>query len=82
MTAIGTYEARTHLSQLLERVANGETITITRRGVPVATLGPPAPPRGLSAEAVDEFLEFRRRYAGRGLAQNAIKAWRHEGHKY
>lgn len=41
MSTAGVYETRTHLSQLLQRVANGETITITRHGVPVAVLAPP-----------------------------------------
>lgn len=40
MTQIGAYEAKTHLSELLERVAKGEKITITKHGVPVATLQP------------------------------------------
>jgi prevent-host-death family protein len=31
-----------HLSELLERVARGEEITVTRRGQPVARLVPPA----------------------------------------
>lgn len=34
------YEAKTHLSRLLNRVIQGDTVTITRHGVPVATLGP------------------------------------------
>jgi prevent-host-death family protein len=37
---IGTYAAKTHLGALLERVARGESITITRRGKPVAELRP------------------------------------------
>lgn len=37
-------EARRSLSALLERAAQGERITITRRGTPVAELGP-APSR-------------------------------------
>jgi prevent-host-death family protein len=40
MDTIGAYEAKTHLPQLLERVSKGEKITITRHGVPVATLQP------------------------------------------
>ena len=42
MESIGAYEAKTHLSQLLERVGRGERITITRHGVPVAVLVPPS----------------------------------------
>lgn len=38
--SVGAYEAKTHLPQLLDRVAAGERITITRRGKPVAQLVP------------------------------------------
>jgi prevent-host-death family protein len=37
---IGAYEAKTHLPALLERVARGEQITITKHGKPVAKLVP------------------------------------------
>jgi prevent-host-death family protein len=40
METIGAYEAKTHLPKLLERVAEGERITITKHGVPVAVLEP------------------------------------------
>lgn len=40
MAEVGMYEAKTHFPKLVERVAKGETITITRHGVPVAVLGP------------------------------------------
>lgn len=39
--SVGVHEAKTHLSKLLEDVAAGEEVVITRRGLPVATLGPP-----------------------------------------
>jgi len=41
MATVGAYEAKTHLPRLLERVAQGETITITKHGKPVAVLSPP-----------------------------------------
>ena len=41
MRTIGAYEAKTHLPRLLDEVAGGETITITKHGVPVALLVPP-----------------------------------------
>lgn len=41
MTSVGSYQAKTHLAQLLERVAKGESIVITRRGVPIAMLTQP-----------------------------------------
>lgn len=37
---IGAYEAKTHLSELLEKVESGEEITITKHGAPVAKLVP------------------------------------------
>jgi prevent-host-death family protein len=41
MTSIGFYEARTHLSELLDQVARGKRVLITRRGKPAALLSPP-----------------------------------------
>ncbi len=40
MESIGSFEAKTHLPQLLERVAQGEEFTITKHGKPVARLMP------------------------------------------
>ena len=37
---VGTFEAKTHLSALLDRVAKGEKITITKHGIPAAMLVP------------------------------------------
>ncbi|UGS35430.1 type II toxin-antitoxin system Phd/YefM family antitoxin [Capillimicrobium parvum] len=38
--SVGVHEAKTHLSRLLEDVAAGNEVTITRRGAPVARLVP------------------------------------------
>ena len=38
MQTVGSHEAKTRLPELLRSVEQGETITITRRGVPVARL--------------------------------------------
>ncbi|HQN19346.1 MAG TPA: type II toxin-antitoxin system prevent-host-death family antitoxin [Syntrophobacteraceae bacterium] len=40
MKTVGGYESKTHLPELLELVAKGKKITITKQGVPVATLQP------------------------------------------
>ncbi len=40
MVNVGSFDAKTHLPALLERVAKGETVQITRRGVPIAKLVP------------------------------------------
>jgi hypothetical protein len=40
METYNIYEAKTHLSELLHRAANGETIIIARAGKPQAMLSP------------------------------------------
>ncbi len=38
MSTVGSYEAKTRLPELLRSVEQGETVTITRRGVPIARI--------------------------------------------
>lgn len=45
MRQVSLAQAKAHLSELIERVAAGETVCITRRGKPVAQLSAVAPPR-------------------------------------
>jgi len=60
MPQFGVAEAKTSLSRLLERVAQGERIIITRHGLPVAQLLPPAPQASESlAEIVEEIKRLR-----------------------
>jgi prevent-host-death family protein len=62
MTRIGAFEAKTHLASLLDRVAKGEKITITRHGVPAAVLMPVKEAAKLShPEIVEGFRELRQR---------------------
>ena len=42
VTEIGAFEAKTHLSELLEKVSQGKTFHITKRGRPMAELRPMA----------------------------------------
>jgi len=68
MTEVGAFEAKTHLSQLLDRVARGETIVITRHGKAVARLAPLSTARrGNRREAVEQLKELRQRYTLDGL---------------
>jgi prevent-host-death family protein len=65
METLGSSEAKTHLPRLLDRVVGGESITITRHGVPVATLVPVQPAKARDAGAIIE--ELRRLRKGRKL---------------
>lgn len=61
MQTVGAYEAKTHLGQLLDAVEKGETITITRHGVPVAMLVPPKKCASADVDAaIDAWLEVRK----------------------
>ena len=61
MRSVGAYEAKTHLPRLLDRVARGEEIQITRHGRPVARLVPePAPAAGDLADLIAQMREFRK----------------------
>ncbi len=61
MESVGSYEAKTHLPALLDRVAQGEEFTITRHGVPVARLVPPSATKKPDVQAtIREILESRK----------------------
>ncbi len=80
MKTIGAYEAKTHLPRLLKEVAAGESITITKHGVPVARL---VPAEGEQAPTVDELIaelrEFRRTHK---LGDVTIRELIEEGRRY
>ena len=57
-SAVGAFEAKTHLSRLLEEVQGGAIVTITLRGIPVAKLVPAdAEVRLHSRRDLDAWLE-------------------------
>jgi len=63
MEMIGAFDAKTHLSALLDRVARGERITITRHGVPAAMLVPAGEvnPKLTHEEIVEGMRALRKR---------------------
>lgn len=61
MTTISFYEARTHLSELLDQVARGKRILITRRGKPAALLSPPPVEAGKDIKQVLREMKALRR---------------------
>lgn len=61
MSTISFYEARTHFSQLLDQVALGKRILITRHGRPAAVLGPPPDETARDVKAVIAEMKALRR---------------------
>lgn len=81
---VGAYEAKTHLPKLLERVARGERITITKHGRPVAELIPAGQPdRERQRKAWDELMALRKALKARGMGASRaeILAWIKEGRR-
>lgn len=62
MTKVGAYEAKIHLSRLLEQVESGETLIITRHGKDVAVLSPvqPCPPQPDARAAIAKWRKARK----------------------
>jgi prevent-host-death family protein len=61
VATVGAYEAKTKLPELLKRVEQGEHITITKHGTPVAVLVPAGEyPRKDPVAAVAALKEFAR----------------------
>ena len=82
--SIGAYDAKTRLSELLDRVEKGEQIVITRHGKPVARLVPEGGhDRAAARAAVDELTRLRKELAARGVrvTQAEIRAMRDEGRR-
>ena len=80
MKSVGINEARSHLSALLDQVARGKKVVITRRGKPAALLVP-APEEGTGdvQEAVTQMLAYRdqRRRALGAPVREFIEEGRH-----
>lgn len=80
MREVGAFEAKTHLSALLDEVARGETIIITRRGRPVARLTAPESPDREAAVAAAETLRDLRKRIGWATTEDILKM-RDEGRR-
>jgi prevent-host-death family protein len=79
MKTVGTFEAKTHLSALLEEVERGEEFTITKHGKAVARLVPVgAVSRDRLASTVARLKAFRR---GRRLGDLSAKELIEEGRR-
>lgn len=66
MTEVGSYEAKTHLSELLARVAKGEQIVITKHGSPIAYLLPAGKRLSTASEVIRGIKELRRGIKSKG----------------
>lgn len=80
MDAVGLFEAKTRLSALVDRVARGEEITITKHGTPVAVLVPAGNIRRRDPGKVAERIRTLRK--GVRLEGLSIRQLIEEGRRY
>ena len=80
MTTVGSFDAKTHLTALLRRVSRGETVRITRRGVPIAKLVPDD--TGENENPSQLAREIRKLRKPIKLGKTTIRELIHEGRRY
>jgi antitoxin (DNA-binding transcriptional repressor) of toxin-antitoxin stability system len=85
-TLIGAHDAKTRLSELLDRVERGEEIVITRHGRPVARLSRTGSGHDVAAAraAVEALMALGEKIAAEHgpFTLDEILAWRDEGRRH
>lgn len=77
--SVGSFEAKTHLSSLLEKVGKGERVIITRHGAPIAQLIPVE--RNKNAGAGEVVRQIRQARRGVKLGGLSVRALIEEGRR-
>lgn len=80
MRKVQASEAKTHLPRLLNQVARGETIIITRHGRPIARLVPETDGQALAIEAAIDRIQQSRQTAAPVTSEELVE-WRREGQR-
>jgi prevent-host-death family protein len=80
METVGSFHAKTHLAQLLDRVAQGAEFTITKHGKPVAKLVPASSSQRTPdvRKVIEKFKAYSKR-RGRTLRGLSVRAMIEEG---
>jgi prevent-host-death family protein len=85
MSTVTAFDAKTRFGELLDRVAKGEEIVITRHDKPVARIIPEGRPSlekiRLAAEGLRELRSKMKRRGFKPLSDKEIKALINEGRR-
>ena len=79
---VGTFHAKTHFSQLLERVAKGEEITITKHDRPVARLVPADRPSREHVATIFRQMDALRQSLPRSKDKTSLKDLINQGRRF
>lgn len=82
MEIVGAFDAKSRLSELLDRASRGETFQITKHGRAVGKLVPPDSSRDpqVIAEAIARLKGFRGTFKGMDKAE--FLSLKHESHRF
>jgi prevent-host-death family protein len=79
---VGVFQAKTHFSQLLQRVAQGEEITITKHGWPLARLVPAARPSREHVAEVFRQMDALRESLPKAKAKDSLGELINQGRRF
>jgi prevent-host-death family protein len=81
-TFVGAFQAKTHFSQLLERIAKGEEITITKHDRPVARLVPAERPSRERVAALFRQMDALRQSLPKPKDKTSLKDLINHGRRF
>jgi len=76
MTTLKAVEAKSHFSEILDRVSKGEEFIVTRRGEPVAKVVPIAQPERDMQELLESLRKTRESISTRGPVREKGESWK------
>lgn len=81
MKHVSLADARANITELLDEVERGETVTISREGARSQELPPPANARSADVvQAIEELKQLRK--ANGPVTVEEILSWRDEGRRF
>jgi prevent-host-death family protein len=80
--SVGAFQAKTHFSQLLERAAKGEEITITKHDRPVARLVPAERPSREHVAAIFRQMDALRQSLPKSKDKTSLKDLINHGRRF
>jgi antitoxin (DNA-binding transcriptional repressor) of toxin-antitoxin stability system len=81
MKHVSLADARANIAKLLDEVERGETVTISREGVPARDVAAPAQERSADVvQAIEELKQLRK--ANGPVTVEEILSWRDEGRRF
>jgi len=79
MIQVGSFEAKTHFSEIIRKANQGEEYLVTKKGKTMARILPPEGEKDKAAKSVEMILNIRKKYK---MSHKEIKELVKEGRRY